>query len=235
MTKATENILELAGLLDKEKSRIGNIDKRKAIEFLNKDDVSIFPLYYSFFSLVREKENIELETIDIIVKHKENANRIKAIYSSLFADVAWSSVPAFIVCLQAINNDTIDVDSAVPYEPEDIIWGLINMMGIDGAELLPTTTEVNRYIVSSLVYYDNYIVPLSLRFKKLLDIAGDTHVFSKKLQDISVRELSELSNVNEFKGISPSDLNTLLENTEIATILIKKFNKLISEWKYLVE
>jgi len=233
MTKAAENIISLAGKLDSAKQQLRNIDRRKAISAINKDDEDAFVLYYCFFSLFKNPENIELSTIDHIVKNKNNRDRIKAMYSSLSSDIAWTNIPAFISCLQAINNEPVNPEALIPFSPEDIAWGITIMMGISGASNFPATTEVIRYINSSLVYYGEQNIPLPLCFPQIEKESELSSSYPKKIKMLTLYELYNLTDIKRFGKISARDLNILLENTEIATSLINRYEKMKNNWNAL--
>ena len=236
MTGVMKNMFELSRLMDNSKSKFGNISKRKAMDYINKDGADMFVLYYAFFSLFENINDIDLEldTVNILVKNKKNADRIKAIYSASIYGSYWTSVTTFITSIQAVIDEDIIVDATVPYSQEDIIWSISVLMGIDGSEFLPAKTEVVKYIAACVTHYGQEEPPFGLSFNSILQELGKKESASV-FKDMTINDLYRIDDVSRFGKISPSDLNHLLEETEVATSLNNRYNKMLSDWNNIFE
>lgn len=233
MTRAAIDILNMAEMLDNEKANIIKIRKDKVKSILNDSKSGMFILYYAFMSLFDDPEDLELDTVSVICKNEKNAERIKAVYSAMSSGAAWTSATVFVTTIQAILGDDIDSDAMIPYESEEIIWAIMIMLAIDGAELFPAKKEVTGYICSSLAFYGYVAVPLPLRFDSIVREYKTDFLPQKDAYIMSIRDLYEMDSSLIPAGISPRDLNYLIDNTEIATYLMGKYNEMVSAWREL--
>jgi hypothetical protein len=235
MTKASEDIIKKAYLLDRLKSHIGSLSEQSyRIAFPDKE-FSAFPLFYladKYFGDIYDTEN---ETIDIAFKKSSvNGTKIKTLVSVLERETAWTNIFAFNAFVEAVNNLEIQADAVVPYSSEDIAFGLINLGGIEGALTLPIKTQVLAYIKASLLDDGWDIPPLFLMFKNIEDMFEDVSRIESVKNIFGHLTMKDIINLDSFDGLGIDgrlDMQNYLARNQAACVEIeKKFDKLMFDW-----
>lgn len=230
MTKSAENIISLAKTLDRLKDNFKRLNRKTAKKIIESENIDIFILYYSFFSLFNKPEDVELETIDYLVGNSHNRDRIKAIHSAISSDVVWYNIPAFVSCVQSSNNDKIVPESLLPIPASEIIWGIVIILGISGSSNIPLSEDIIKFISASIEYYGSDKLPLMLCIKEIETKTNLDYSYDTQLKEMSIKHLQEVKDLKKFNNLRPNEINSLLENSEIATELMLKYNNLKNTW-----
>ena len=235
MTKASTEIIEMAFKLDSMKDNIGSLSEQAYRIAFRDSTFSVFPLFYlanKYFGDIYDTEN---ETINFTFKDSpENANRIKALVSTMQNDHAWTNIFAFNAFIEASNGIELEVETVVPYSPAEISWGMINLAGIEGALTMPLKNEALAYIHASLSSDGWDAPPLFLMFKNIEDMFdNDKYITSIKsnLGNLSIRDIANMEDFDDLGIDNRPDLkNYLARNQQFCIDILTKFDKLMFDW-----
>jgi len=235
MTKAAENIIKKAFQLDSLKNYLNTLNENAYKIAFSDSYFSAFPLFYlanKYFGDIYDTDN---ETISILFKESPvNADRIKAMVSTLQKETAWVNIFAFNAFTEAVNGYEIQASTVVPYSPSDIAWSLINLAGIEGALTLPIKTEVLAYIKASLDDDGWDIPPLFLMFKNIEDLYDDNIQIKSAKEAFGHLTFRKIIDLESFSGLGidnrPDLKNYLARNQIFCTELESKFDKMMFDW-----
>lgn len=235
MTKASTDIIKMAFKLDSMKDHLGSLSEQ-AYSFAFRDpEFSAFPLFYladKYFGDIYDTEN---ESINISFNSSpKNADRIKALISTLQNGHAWTNIFAFNAFIEASNGIDIDAGTVVPYSPSEIAWGMVNLAGIEGALTMPLKNDILSYIHASLSHDGWDVPPLFLMFKNIEEMFdNDSYIKSikKHLGNLSIKDIANLDGFDDMGIDNRPDLkNYLARNQQMCIEIISKFDKLMFDW-----
>jgi len=236
MTEASKFIVTESFKLDELKSHLGSLNENAYKIAFNDNNFSLFPLFYlasKYFGDIYDTEN---ETINIVFKEKKKiADKIKTVISTTQNGHAWVNPFAFDAFVAASNNLDVELGSLHTYSPSEIAFGIINLVGIEGALTIPLKTEVLGYIKATLDDDGWQAPPLFLMFKNIEDMYDDDTGYIENIKEkLGHLSLVDISRLDGFYGLGIDDLpdlkNYLAMNQVYANEILEKIRKLYFDW-----
>ena len=157
--------------------KITKIVKDKAISTLTySKDMEAFIAFYCAAQLIGEDIIImENETIEYALLEKKVDSKIvrKVIMvKSLVGDLdSVFTVPeSFSVAIDVLNDNDVDTNIIDYRRPEKVIWALVLLMSLSGAENIPVSGGAAGYVVACLKTEGWTMPPLMLNVQKFTDL-----------------------------------------------------------------
>lgn len=236
MTDASKFIVEESFRLDKLKDHLGSLNENAFRIAFNDNSFSLFPLYYlanKYFGDIHDTEN---ETINLLFKDRPKiADKIKTVVSTTQNSHAWTNPFAFDAFVAAANNEDIELGVLHAYSPSEIAFGIMNLVGIEGALTIPLKSNVLGYIKASLDDDGWQAPPLFLMFKNIEDLYDDNTGYIENIKSkLGHLNIVDISRMDGFCGLGIDDRpdlkNYLAMNQIYANELLKKLEKLYFDW-----
>ena len=149
----------------------------KAISALTySDDMEAFVAFYCASKLIGEDIIVmENETIEYaLLSKKVNSKIVRKVImiKSLIGDMdSVLSIPDhFSVAIDVLNDNDVDTSIVDYRRPEKIVWALVLLMSLSGAENIPTIGGATGYIVACLKTEGWTMPPLMLNVQKFTDL-----------------------------------------------------------------
>ncbi len=240
MVKSAKDVIEMAYRLDNLKKYIGSIKRESARIAFSDDSFSLFPLYYLTTADIKE-EVVEYEPVAIraILQNDFNADRINTIIATTARNDVWISPMAFDMFVDAANGATINPEVLSPDLAEELIIGMINISGIEGALAMPFKTDVLGFIKASLDFDGWDIPPLPLMFENITNLyEGKEDRIDEIKSMYGSMSLEDITKVDNLKKISaendPSLANYFVRNQEVAEHVLNSFKKTMFDWTTII-
>jgi hypothetical protein len=237
MTKSSEDVVKLAHKLDGLKKFIGAIKERSTHQAFQDEDFSLFPLYMAFSKHVdSDVLEYEPESVRKIVGNDSNGDRINTVISTTARGDVWTNPIAFDMFVDASTGREINPSLLSPDYAEELIFGMINIAGIEGAIAMPFKTHVLNFIKACLDHDGWDVPPLPLFFKNITDLYDqeDIERTKKSFGNMSLNDIYSFDNKKMLDKEHPSTVNYFLRNQEVAAYVISKYEKLMFDWTTLI-
>lgn len=237
MTKASEDIIKIAYKIDSMKQFSGTIRESQIQRAFDDESFSLFPLYMAFSKKVDfDVLEYEPEAIREIVGNKFNSDRINTVISTLANGDAWINPVAFDMFVDASTGREIDPNVLSPDYADEIVWGLINLAGIDGSIALPIKTDVLKFIKACLDNDGWEIPPIQLFFKNITDFYEEEDVsdIEKKFGNMSMTDIHNFSDNRKLEKLPPHIINYFIRLQEVSSYTIEHYNKMMVDWTTLI-
>ena len=167
-------IADMANALSEKTTKIVH---DKAISTLTySDDMEAFVAFYCAAKLIGEDIIImENETIEYaLLSKKVNSKIVRKVImiKSIIGDLdSVLSIPDhFSVAIDVLNDNEVDTSIVDYRRPEKIVWALVLLMSLSGAENIPIIGGAAGYVVACLKTEGWTMPPLMLNVQKLTDL-----------------------------------------------------------------
>lgn len=240
MTQSAKDVIEQAYRLDDLKTYLNSIRENSSRIAFSDEQFSLFPLYYLATKNIKEDViDYEPEAIRALIGNDFNADRINTIIATTSKEDVWTSARAFDMFIDAVSGSEINPSVISPDLAEELIVGMINIAGIEGALAMPFKTNVLGFIKSSLDFDGWDIPPLPLMFKNITDLYDDKQ---DRIEEVTAlyggMSLLDIIRVDSLEQISaekdPSLANYFMRNQEVAGHVLKSFDKTMFDWTTII-
>lgn len=234
-TIATKNTLELINRFDGMKKFIPSIKQNSLSVLLEKDDNSVFPLFYAINAFFENPtEPIEMEALDYIECSEVNTIKLKTLTSVFIHDSVWIDIFAFNAFACVANNKEFEPGYLEDLSAEEIVWSIIMIGAIEGSMNLPFSDKVMKAIVGWLKIDGWVYAPLHLMFENFIAYTSGEEHLSKSIKELSNLSISDMAFENIPGKYSPETTNYLLLNMRISSYIVKRIGELSNGWSKIV-
>ena len=238
MIQAVKDIMGMAYKIDELKKNIFNIreDAYKSV-FPNRD-ISLVPLYMTFAKHVGVDEviDMEAESVRLIVGDDFNADRINAVIATTAKEDVWVHPLAFDMFVDAAVGNEINVEKPTFNHADELAWGIINIVGIEGSITAPFKTDVWNFMQASLDEDGWDIPPLVLFFERLLK-QYDESLYSEiahLFKQVRIEDIYNFADAEQLKKTPLYIANYLIRNQQVVTNIKYRFDKMLIDWEGVI-